>query len=152
RADRTRCTGSHPKRNASSSKTSTRSRSAGRPSGLRPSHLEPAMTGAGLQTREQAPSARTWFALGVVCLSVLVIVLDNTIMNVAIPSIQESLHANSSQLQWTIDAYTLVFAALLLSAGTIGDRFGRRGTLMVGLAIFGTGSLLAAFSTSAWEL
>ena len=101
---------------------------------------------------QQAPYERRWLALAVVCLSVVVIVLDGTIMNVAIPSIQESLHANSSQLQWTIDAYTLVFAALLLSAGTLGDRYGRRGTLMTGLAIFGLGSALAAFASTASEL
>jgi EmrB/QacA subfamily drug resistance transporter len=93
-----------------------------------------------------------WLALAVVCVSVTVIVLDNTIMNVALPSIADDLHANSSQLQWIVDAYTLVFASLLLSAGTIGDRFGRRGTLMAGLAIFGAGSVLAAFSTSPWTL
>jgi EmrB/QacA subfamily drug resistance transporter len=91
-------------------------------------------------------------ALAVVCISVTVIVLDNTIMNVALPSIADSLHANSSQLQWVVDAYTLVFASLLLSAGTVGDRYGRRGTLMIGLAIFGIGSLLAAFATNPWSL
>jgi EmrB/QacA subfamily drug resistance transporter len=103
-------------------------------------------------TAQQTHYERRWLALAVVCLSVVVIVLDGTIMNVAIPSIQASLHADSSQLQWTIDAYTLVFAALLLSAGTLGDRYGRRGTLMTGLAIFGVGSALAAFSTASWQL
>jgi EmrB/QacA subfamily drug resistance transporter len=93
-----------------------------------------------------APDPNRWLALTVVCLSVVVIVLDNSIMNVALPSIERTLQASASQLQWTVDAYTLVFAALLLTAGTIGDRFGRRGTLMAGLAIFGAGSALAAFS------
>ncbi len=97
---------------------------------------------------EAAPREH-WIALTVVCLSVLVIVLDNTILNVALPSIERSLHASSSQLQWTVDAYTLVFASLLLTAGTLGDRHGRRGTLMTGLAIFGIGSGLAAFAPSA---
>ncbi len=78
----------------------------------------------------------------------LVIVLDNTILNVALPSIVRDLGATTSQLQWTVDAYTLVFAGLLLTAGTLGDRYGRRGTLMVGMAIFGTGSAAAAFSGS----
>ncbi len=91
-------------------------------------------------TREQ------WFALAVVCLAVVVIVLDNSIMNVALPSIERDLHADSSQLQWTVDAYSLVFASLLLTAGTLGDRYGRRGTLMTGLAVFGGGSALAAFA------
>ena len=90
-----------------------------------------------------------WLALAIVCLSVVVIVLDNSIMNVALPSIERALHANSSQLQWTVDAYTLVFASLLLTAGTIGDRCGRAGTLMTGLAMFGVGSVLAAFAPSA---
>ncbi len=89
-----------------------------------------------------------WLALTVVCVSVTVIVLDNTIMNVALPSIERSLHASTTQLQWTVDAYTLVFASLLLTAGTIGDKYGRRGTLMAGLAIFGTGSVLASFAGS----
>jgi EmrB/QacA subfamily drug resistance transporter len=92
---------------------------------------------------------RPWLALAVVNLAVIVITLDNTIVNVALPSIQRSLHASSSQLQWTVDAYTLVFASLLLTAGTVGDRYGRRGTLMAGLVVFGTGSALAAFAPDA---
>jgi MFS family permease len=83
----------------------------------------------GDQPEPGTPSANRWLALTVVCLSVTVIVLDNTIMNVALPSIERSLNASASQQQWVVDAYTLVFAALLLTAGTIGDRFGRRGTL-----------------------
>src|SRR5262249_53196547 len=73
-------------------------------------------------------------------------------MNVALPSIERSLNATASQLQWAVDSSPLVFAALLLTAGTIGDRFGRRGTLMTGLAIFGVGSALAAFSRNPSEL
>ena len=103
-------------------------------------------------TDPAADTTHKSIALAVVCLCVTVIVLDNTILNVALPSIADSLHANTSQLQWVVDAYTLTFASLLLSTGTIGDRFGRRGTLMVGLAIFGTGSALAAFSNDAWAL
>lgn len=80
------------------------------------------------------------------------IVLDNTILNVALPSLVRDLGASSSKLQWTVDSYTLVFACLLLTAGTVGDRFGRRGALMTGLAIFGTGSALAAFAPSASAL
>jgi EmrB/QacA subfamily drug resistance transporter len=91
---------------------------------------------------------RRWWSLAVLCLCVVVIILDNTILNVALPSIVESMHASNSQLQWTIDAYTLVFAALLLTAGTAGDRYGRRGALMIGLGIFGAGSTMAAF---AWD-
>ena len=93
---------------------------------------------------------RRWWALAVLCLCVVVIILDNTILNVALPSIVESIHASTSQLQWMIDAYTLVFAALLLMAGTLGDRYGRRGALMTGLTIFGLGSIAAAFATGPW--
>ncbi len=95
---------------------------------------------------------RRWSALAVLCLCVVVIVLDNTILNVALPSIVESMQATNSQLQWMIDAYTLVFAALLLTAGTLGDRYGRRGALMSGLAIFGLGSIAAAFAAGPWWL
>src|SRR5437764_207764 len=95
---------------------------------------------------------RRWWILGVLCLSLLVIVVDNSILNVALPSIQESLHATNSELQWIVDAYTLVFAGLLLTAGTLGDKFGRRGALQVGMVIFGIGSLASAFSTTANQL
>jgi EmrB/QacA subfamily drug resistance transporter len=95
------------------------------------------------------PSPHRWRALFVVCISVIVIVLDNTILNVALPSIERSLHASTSELQWTVDAYTLTFASLLLVAGNLGDKYGRRGALLVGLTIFGVGSGLAAFAPSA---
>jgi MFS family permease len=72
---------------------------------------------------------------------------SNTILNVALPSIERSLHASASQLQWTVDAYTLTFASLLLVAGNLGDRYGRRGALLTGLVIFGVGSALAAFAS-----
>ena len=95
------------------------------------------------------PLPHRWRALFVVCISVVVIVLDNTILNVALPSIERGLHASTSQLQWTVDAYTLTFASLLLVAGNLGDKYGRRGALLTGLIIFGTGSGLAAFAPSA---
>jgi EmrB/QacA subfamily drug resistance transporter len=91
---------------------------------------------------------RRWLILIVLCFSLLVIVLDNTILNVALPRIQKDLSATQSQLEWMVDSYTLVFACLLLSAGSLGDRFGRRGGLQIGLAIFGLGSLLSAFANS----
>src|SRR5437868_117971 len=78
-----------------------------------------------------------WLILGVLCFSLLVIVVDNSILNVALPSLTRALHASNSELQWMVDAYTLVFAGLLLTAGSLGDRFGRRGALQVGLAVFG---------------
>ncbi len=92
---------------------------------------------------------RRWWSLAVLCMTLLVITLDNTILNVAIPSLVKDLQASTSQLQWVIDGYTLVFAGLLLTMGSIGDRFGRKGALMVGLTIFGTGSMLSGLATSA---
>jgi EmrB/QacA subfamily drug resistance transporter len=95
---------------------------------------------------------RRWWTLGVLCLSLTVIGVDNTILNVALPSIVESLGARGSQLQWIIDAYTIVFACLLLTAGALGDRFGRKGALTAGLVLFGVFSALASQSGSATQL
>ena len=95
---------------------------------------------------------RRWWILAVLCASLLVIVLDNTILNVAIPTIVRDLDATNSQLQWMVDSYTLVFAGLLLTAGSLGDRFGRRGALQLGLVVFGIGSLASAFAGSADQL
>jgi EmrB/QacA subfamily drug resistance transporter len=86
------------------------------------------------------------------CFSLLVIVLDNSILNVALPTIQKDLNATSSDLQWIVDSYTLVFAGLLLTAGSLGDRFGRRGALQVGFVIFGIGSVASAMATSSGQL
>ncbi len=88
--------------------------------------------------------ARRWWTLGVMCLSLMVIGVDNTILNVALPTLVRDLHATTSQLQWIVDAYTLVFAGLLLTAGSLGDRFGRRRNLAIGLVIFGVGSVASA--------
>ena len=98
------------------------------------------------------PEDRRWLALGVLCLSLLLVVLDNTILNVALPTLVEELDASTSDLQWIVDSYVLVFAGLLLSAGSLGDRFGRRRSLFFGMTIFGIGSVLAAFSGSSAEL
>jgi EmrB/QacA subfamily drug resistance transporter len=92
---------------------------------------------------------RRWWILGVLCMSLLIIGLDNTILNVALPTLVRRLGATASQLQWMVDSYTLVFAGLLLTMGTLGDRFGRRYSLAAGLAIFGTGSVMSAFAGSA---
>ncbi len=89
---------------------------------------------------------RRWSALGVLCLSLFAIVIDNTIVNVALPTLVRDLDASMSELQWVVDAYTLVFAGLLLLAGTLGDRFGRRRTLLAGLAVFGLASAVAAYA------
>ena len=66
-----------------------------------------------------------WWALGVLCLSLVVLAMDNTILNVALPTLAQDLGATGSQLQWMVDAYLLVFAGLLLTMGALGDRFGR---------------------------
>ncbi|HEY7486801.1 MAG TPA: DHA2 family efflux MFS transporter permease subunit [Streptosporangiaceae bacterium] len=95
---------------------------------------------------------RRWLTLGVLSLSLLVIVVDTTIVNVAIPTLSAQLHAGATALEWIIDSYTLVFAALLLPAGNLGDRYGRHRALAVGMAVFGAASLGAALSSSAAEL
>jgi EmrB/QacA subfamily drug resistance transporter len=92
--------------------------------------------------------ARRWWTLGVLCLAVTVIGIDNTILNVALPSIQNHFGAIGSQLQWMVDAYTIVFAGLLLLAGSLGDRYGRRRALTFGLAWFATFSAIAGFANS----
>src|SRR5580765_3744183 len=82
----------------------------------------------------------------------LVIALDNTILNVALPALVHDLNATTSQLQWIVDGYTLVFAGLLLTGGSLGDRFGRRGALGIGLLIFCIGSVLSGLATSSGML
>ena len=83
----------------------------------------------------------------VLCLSLLVVVIDNTILNTALPTLARVLHAGTSSLQWIADAYTLCFAALLIPAGALGDRYGRRTSLVGGLAVFALGSAAAAFAS-----
>ena len=83
----------------------------------------------------------------VLCLSLLVVVIDNTILNTALPTLARVLHAGTSSLQWISDAYTLCFAALLIPAGALGDRYGRRLSLLGGLAVFALGSAAAAFAS-----
>ncbi|MFC9849803.1 MFS transporter [Streptomyces prasinus] len=99
---------------------------------------------------------RRWVILGVLILSLLIVVLDNSILNVAIKTISTpaptGLGATQSELEWAINAYTLVFAGLLFTAGLLGDRLGRKRTLLGGLAVFGIGSALAAFSGTPAEL
>ncbi len=89
---------------------------------------------------------RRWLALTVLCASLLAIVIDNTIVNVALPSLARDLKADIGDLQWVVDAYTLVFAGLLLVAGALGDRYGRRRMLLIGLGVFGSASAWAAYS------
>ncbi len=102
----------------------------------------------GVESESNRAYRRRWIGLGFLSISLLIISLDNTVLNVALPSIANQLGASESGLQWIVDAYTLVFAALLLTAGVIGDRTGRKKSLMVGLAVFGVGSLACALSRS----
>ena len=95
---------------------------------------------------------RRWLILAVLCMSLLIIVMDNTILNVAIPSLMTDLGASNSQVQWIVDSYVLVFAGLLLTAGSLSDRFGRKGALQIGIVLFGIGSVAAALSESANQL
>jgi len=98
--------------------------------------------GAGL-----SPGARS-AALAVLCVSVLMANLDNTILNVALPTLVRDLNAGSSDLQWIVDAYMIVYAGLLLTAGSLADRIGRKRTFLAGLVLFAAGSSWAAFSGS----
>src|SRR5438105_194788 len=85
-------------------------------------------------------------------LAAFVINLDTTIVNVALPALVRELHATTTQLQWVVDAYNLVFAALLLTFGSLSDRFGRKGMLLAGLTVFGAASLAGGFTTSPAQL
>ncbi len=95
---------------------------------------------------------RRWFTLSVLCLSLLIVGIDNSILNVALPTLVRTLGATPSQLQWIIDGYVLVFAGLLLTAGKLGDRLGRKGVMLAGLAVFGASSLAASLATTPDQL
>ena len=90
--------------------------------------------------------------LAALLLAAFAINLDTTLVNVALPSLVRELHATTTQLQWVVDAYNLVFAALLLTFGSLSDRLGRKGMLLAGLAVFGTASVLGGFTTSPGQL
>jgi EmrB/QacA subfamily drug resistance transporter len=95
---------------------------------------------------------RRWWTLGVLALSLVIIGLDNTVLNVALPTLQRTFHATAAELQWMVDAYVLVFAGLLLTMGALGDRFGRARALQVGLVVFAVASIAATYSTEALHL
>jgi EmrB/QacA subfamily drug resistance transporter len=97
---------------------------------------------------------RRWKTLMVLCSSLLIVIVGNTVLNVALPRLQDSaerggIAATNTQIQWIVDAYGLVFAGLLFTAAALGDRFGRKGALQIGLVVFGAGSLLGALGDSA---
>ncbi|MFJ4712798.1 MFS transporter [Streptomyces sp. NPDC088785] len=105
--------------------------------------------------RSPAPADRhpqRWIILGVICLAELTVLLDNTVLNVAIPSLTRELHASTSDIQWVISAYSLVQSGLLLTAGSTADRYGRRKMLAAGLVLFGIGSLVAGLADSTAQL
>src|SRR5919112_1752011 len=103
----------------------------------------------GIDTRIHA---RRWKTLAVLSLSLLIIGLDNTVLNVALPTLQTHFSASGSTLQWIVDSYLLSFAGVLLTMGTLGDRFGRKRALQSGLVLFGAASVLAAFAQDATQL
>jgi MFS family permease len=90
-----------------------------------------------------------WLALAVLCVALLMVNLDNTVLNVALPTLVRDLNATTTQLQWIVDAYVLVFAGLLLVAGSVADRIGRKKVFCAGLLAFAAGSAWAAFSVVA---
>ncbi|HET6950704.1 MAG TPA: MFS transporter [Acidimicrobiales bacterium] len=112
----------------------------------------PALTPALPLHEQPAIHARRWFLLGIMCLSLVLVVMSVSGLNTALPTMQRDLGASASELQWIVDSYAVVFAGLLLSAGAIGDRFGRRGALLAGLAVFGVGSLLGGLASDASQL
>jgi EmrB/QacA subfamily drug resistance transporter len=89
-----------------------------------------------------------WKILGVLVVSLLIVVLDNTVLNIALPTIQRDLNASQSQLVWSVDSYILAFAALLFTWGVLGDKYGRKRILSIGLLVFAIGSALSAIATS----
>jgi DHA2 family multidrug resistance protein-like MFS transporter len=95
---------------------------------------------------------RRWAILGVLVVSLLIVVLDNTVLNIALPTIQRDLNATQSELVWSIDSYILVFAALLFTWGALGDKYGRKRILLIGLSIFAFGSALSAVARSPEQL
>src|SRR3990170_3871888 len=101
---------------------------------------------------EPAIYHRRWLILGCLCISLVMIVVAVSSLNVALPSIQESLGASGTELQWIIDAYALVFAGMLLPAGALGDRFGRKGALQFGLVVFGVAVLVASMANDPSQL
>ncbi|MEO3750107.1 MFS transporter [Streptomyces sp. B6B3] len=95
---------------------------------------------------------RRWWVLVVLCLSTLVLVVDGMALTVAVPPMSEDLGASAQDTQWILDSYILVFAGLLLTSGSLGDRFGRRKVMIIGLLLFGAASLVATFCTNPGEV
>src|SRR5437016_3155555 len=101
---------------------------------------------------EQMTDKNRWIALYVLCVGMLMIVLDVTVVNVALPSIQSNLGFSQSSLAWVVNAYLIAFGGLLLLAGRLGDLAGRKNVFMIGLAVFTLASLVCGLAQSQWVL
>jgi DHA2 family multidrug resistance protein-like MFS transporter len=106
----------------------------------------------GQAERDRLAHARRWWILPVLCLSVLLVAIDSTIVNVALPTLAHDLHASTSDLQWIVDVYTVFFAGLLLVCGNVGDRLGRKRILHLGLVLFVLSSVAAALASTVGQL
>src|SRR5215813_2673718 len=95
---------------------------------------------------------RRWFLLAMMCLSLVLVVMSVSGLVPALPRMQEQLNASASQIQWILDAYAVVFAGSLLTAGALGDRFGRKRALLTGLVVFGAGAIVAGVASSAAQV
>src|ERR671933_30460 len=105
-----------------------------------------------MRARIFADENRKWWTLGALCFALFMIMLDNTVVNVALPAIQSDLGISRSELEWTVAAYALTFASLLLTGGKLGDLLGRRLIFLIGVAVFTLSSLFCGLSSSATEL
>src|ERR1044071_2796984 len=95
---------------------------------------------------------RRWLILVVLCLSTLVLVIDNMVLTVAVPTITQDLGASAQEIQWVLESYMLVFAGLLLTAGSLSDKFGRRKVMIIGLALFGAASVIGMVAATPEQL
>ena len=120
----------------------------GGPGGRAVTSSVPGEAAAGRARERDARHRRRWWTLAVLSLSVVVVDLDNTILHVALPTLQAAFGSSSAGLQWMVDAYVVAFAGLLLPMGALGDRLGRARALRAGLLIFGAGSVAAAAAES----
>src|SRR3712207_5840873 len=105
-----------------------------------------------MRSSSSTAAAHPWAILAVLCLCAFAVNIDTTIANVTLPTLVSELGASTRELQWIVDAYNLACAALVLAAGALGDRCGRRGTLLVGLAVYGVANGVAALMTTPDEL
>src|SRR5438067_13574837 len=107
-----------------------------------------------VETKSAADVAfdRRWWTLAVLCLSLLIVFVGNSSLNVAIPVLSRELSATTSQLQWVVAVYSLVFAGLLFTTGALGDRYGRKGALQLGLLLYLVAAGLATLSSAMWQL